>query len=63
MKTWGVTLLAAASGCALAQALPPVTVTATRTEAAPFDVPASVDAIAARGWGAGAEARYSSRVS
>ena len=30
---------------ALAQTLQPVTVTATRTEAAPFDVPASVDAV------------------
>jgi iron complex outermembrane receptor protein len=34
-----------ASGGALAQALPPVSVTTTRTEAAPFDVPASVDVI------------------
>jgi len=35
----------ALGGAALAQTLPPVTVTATRTEAAPFDVPASVDVI------------------
>jgi iron complex outermembrane receptor protein len=34
-----------ASLTALAQTLPPVTVTATRTEAAPFDVPASVDVV------------------
>jgi iron complex outermembrane receptor protein len=34
-----------ASGGAVAQALPPVSVTTTRTEAAPFDVPASVDVI------------------
>jgi iron complex outermembrane recepter protein len=35
----------AVGGAAFAQALPQVTVTATRTEAAPFDVPASVDVI------------------
>ncbi len=35
----------AATGAAPAQALPQVTVSATRTEAAPFDVPASVDVI------------------
>jgi iron complex outermembrane recepter protein len=41
-----VGLAAAAAGAALfAQVLPQVTVTATRTEAAPFDVPASVDVI------------------
>ncbi|HSV36278.1 MAG TPA: TonB-dependent receptor [Ramlibacter sp.] len=34
-----------AAGAALAQTLPPITVTATRNEAAPFDVPASVDVI------------------
>jgi iron complex outermembrane receptor protein len=34
-----------AAGGAFAQTLPQVTVSATRTEAAPFDVPASVDAI------------------
>ena len=40
--------LLAMAGCALAQVaqlLPPVTVTATRTESTPFDVPASVDVI------------------
>ncbi|MBC5766725.1 TonB-dependent receptor family protein [Ramlibacter albus] len=36
---------ALACGAAAAQVLPQVTVTATRTEAAPFDVPASVDVI------------------
>jgi iron complex outermembrane recepter protein len=45
MKILIVGVLAGAAGVALAQALPPVTVTATRTEAAPFDVPASVDVI------------------
>ena len=35
----------AAAGTALSQTLPQVTVTTTRTEAAPFDVPASVDVI------------------
>lgn len=34
-----------AAGLALSQTLPQVTVSATRTEAAPFDVPASVDVI------------------
>lgn len=38
-------LNAAAATASLAQTLPPVTVTATRTEAAPFDVPASVTVI------------------
>ena len=37
--------LLSATGLALAQTLPQVTVSATRTEAAPFDVPASVDVI------------------
>jgi iron complex outermembrane receptor protein len=37
--------LVAFPGLALSQALPQVTVSATRTEAAPFDVPASVDVI------------------
>jgi iron complex outermembrane recepter protein len=45
MKKLIAGMLAGAAGVALAQALPPVTVTATRTEAAPFDVPASVDVI------------------
>jgi iron complex outermembrane recepter protein len=45
MKKLIAGLAAGAAGAALAQALPPVTVTATRTEAAPFDVPASVDVI------------------
>ncbi|MDB5882388.1 MAG: TonB-dependent receptor [Ramlibacter sp.] len=45
---------ALATGGALAQTLPQVTVSATRTEAAPFDVPASVDVIdGARVHGAG----------
>jgi iron complex outermembrane recepter protein len=35
----------AAAGSAVAQVLPQVTVSATRSEAAPFDVPASVDVI------------------
>jgi iron complex outermembrane recepter protein len=35
----------ATAGAALAQTLPQVTITATRTEASPFDVPASVDVI------------------
>jgi iron complex outermembrane receptor protein len=39
-----VSMLSAA-GVALSQTLPQVTVSATRTEAAPFDVPASVDVI------------------
>jgi iron complex outermembrane recepter protein len=38
-------LALAAPGSVLAQALPQVTVSATRSEAAPFDVPASVDVI------------------
>ena len=45
MKTLLAGVIAGAAGAALAQALPQVTVTATRTEAAPFDVPASVDVI------------------
>ena len=45
MKTLFLGLLAGAAGAALAQVLPQVTVTATRTEASPFDVPASVDVI------------------
>jgi iron complex outermembrane recepter protein len=46
MKNTGllVTMLAAA-GAALSQTLPQVTVSATRSEAAPFDVPASVDVL------------------
>jgi iron complex outermembrane receptor protein len=40
-----LTAVLSASGLALAQTLPQVTVTATRTEAAPFEVPASVDVI------------------
>ena len=35
-----------AAGTALSQTLPPVTVSATRNEASPFDVPAAVDVIA-----------------
>jgi iron complex outermembrane recepter protein len=35
----------AVAGAALSQTLPQVTVSATRTEAAPFDVPASVDVV------------------
>ncbi|HWI81637.1 TonB-dependent receptor [Ramlibacter sp.] len=38
-------VMAGAAGAALGQVLPQVTVTATRTEASPFDVPASVDVI------------------
>jgi iron complex outermembrane receptor protein len=38
---WGLAM----AGAAAAQALPQVTVSATRSEAAPFDVPASVDVI------------------
>ncbi len=38
-------LNAAAATLSLAQTLPPVTVTATRTESNPFDVPASVSVI------------------
>jgi iron complex outermembrane receptor protein len=45
MKRIAAAMLGAATGAAFAQALPPVTVTATRTEVAPFDVPASVDVI------------------
>jgi iron complex outermembrane recepter protein len=45
MKKLIAGMLATAAGAALAQALPQVTVSATRTEAAPFDVPASVDVI------------------
>ena len=37
--------MASAAGVAAAQTLPQVTVSATRSEAAPFDVPASVDVI------------------
>jgi iron complex outermembrane receptor protein len=40
-----VFLLNAAATASLAQTLPPVTITATRTEANPFDVPASVSVI------------------
>ncbi len=45
MKRLAAGLLAGAAAGALAQVLPQVTVTATRTEASPFDVPASVDLI------------------
>jgi iron complex outermembrane receptor protein len=45
MKTVVAGLLAGAAAGALAQVLPQVTVTATRSEASPFDVPASVDVI------------------
>jgi iron complex outermembrane receptor protein len=45
MKRSALIAWALVSGGALAQALPPVSVTTTRTEAAPFDVPASVDVI------------------
>lgn len=38
-------LNAAAATASLAQTLPPITITATRTEATPFDVPASVTVI------------------
>ena len=40
-----LTSMLVASGAASAQVLPQMTVTTTRTEAAPFDVPASVDVI------------------
>jgi iron complex outermembrane recepter protein len=40
-----LTSMLASAGAALAQTLPQVTVTTTRTEAAPFDVPASVDVL------------------
>ena len=45
MKTLVAACLAGAAAGALAQVLPQVTVTATRSEASPFDVPASVDVI------------------
>ena len=45
MKTLVAGLLAPAAAGALAQVLPQVTVTATRNEASPFDVPASVDVV------------------
>jgi iron complex outermembrane recepter protein len=45
MKTSALILLLAAAGTAKSQTLPQVTVSATRSEAAPFDVPASVDVI------------------
>lgn len=45
MKKMMAGLFAGAAGAALAQVLPQVTVTATRTEAAPFDVPASVEVV------------------
>ena len=45
MKGAVFTSLLSATGLALSQTLPQVTVSATRTEAAPFDVPASVDVI------------------
>ena len=45
MKTLLAGLLAGAAAGVLAQVLPQVTVTATRSEASPFDVPASVDVI------------------
>ncbi|HEY0886875.1 MAG TPA: TonB-dependent receptor [Ramlibacter sp.] len=45
MKTIFAGLVAGAAVGALAQVLPQVTVTATRSEASPFDVPASVDVI------------------
>ncbi|MBG9386781.1 TonB-dependent receptor family protein [Caenimonas aquaedulcis] len=43
--SWIAWLVAALAGHAAAQSLPAVTVTATRTQAAPFEVPASVDVI------------------
>jgi iron complex outermembrane recepter protein len=45
MKSPALAAVLLAAGGALAQSLPQVTVSATRTEAAPFDVPASVDVI------------------
>jgi iron complex outermembrane recepter protein len=45
MKSPALAVVLLAAGGALAQSLPQVTVSATRTEAAPFDVPASVDVI------------------
>jgi len=45
VKLWIGALMTGAAGAALAQSLPQVTVTATRSEAAPFDVPASVDVL------------------
>lgn len=44
-KRAGAWAMILCGGPLLAQVLPPVTVTATRTEAAPFDVPAAVDVI------------------
>ena len=45
MKSSALAAALLAAGSALAQTLPQVTVSATRTEAAPIDVPASVDVI------------------
>jgi iron complex outermembrane recepter protein len=45
MKTSALFVMLAAAGTAMSQTLPQVTVSATRSEAAPFDVPASVDVI------------------
>ena len=45
MRTAFAAAIAWAAGAALSQTLPQVTVSATRSEAAPFDVPASVDVI------------------
>ncbi len=45
MKAVLVVSMLSAAGVALSQTLPQVTVSATRTQAAPFDVPASVDVI------------------
>jgi iron complex outermembrane receptor protein len=45
MKAVFFVSMLSAAGIALSQTLPQVTVSATRTEAAPFDVPASVDVI------------------
>ena len=45
MKCVAWVWMASAAGIAAAQTLPQVTVSATRSEAAPFDVPASVDVI------------------
>jgi iron complex outermembrane receptor protein len=45
MKRAALFVMLAAAGTAMSQTLPQVTVSATRSEAAPFDVPASVDVI------------------
>src|SRR6185369_577884 len=45
MKGWALLVMLAAAGAALSQTLPQVTVSATRSEATPFEVPASVDVI------------------